>query len=156
MTTYNNYANMLNSYGFNDKDSFETYPEERRNWRKTIKLHVDEAMGIDDEQIKNGDNMTKRLEEVHEDINNNVDTKTEEIKANAEEKSIEIKAHVTSEINDVQTVIDDIQDTVNEINTHLGFSTNDNSTVKSRLVSIEEDTNALLRKLPDSVYHNYL
>lgn len=139
MDMHNSYVNTLSSYGFNDKDYFETYPEERRKWRKAIKQHVDDAMGITDEEIMNGDNMTKRLDDAHEDINRNVDARTEEI-----------KLHVTDEVNDVQEVVDDVQRTVNKINTHLGNITA-NKTIVDRLKEIHSDVEHILHPNHGSV-----
>lgn len=90
------YTNMLNCYGFDDKTSLETYPEERRNWRKAIKQHVDDAMGITDEQIANGDNMTKRLDAAHEDINEKIATSEDNVKTHVTNAKDEIKTHVTT------------------------------------------------------------
>ena len=132
MDMHNSYVNTLSSYGFNDKDYFETYPEERRKWRKAIKQHVDDAMGITDEEIMNGDNMTKRLDDAHEDINRNVDNRT-----------IEIKQHVTDEV-------DDVQEVVNKINTHLGNITA-NKTIVDRLKEIHSDVEHILHPNHGSV-----
>ena len=139
MDMHNSYVNTLSSYGFNDKDYFETYPEERRKWRKAIKQHVDDAMGITDEEIMNGDNMTKRLDDAHEDINRNVDARTEEI-----------KLHVTNEVDDVQEVVEDVQRTVNKINTHLGNITA-NKTIVDRLKEIHSDVEHILHPNHGSV-----
>ena len=143
MDMHNSYVNTLSSYGFNDKDYFETYPEERRKWRKAIKQHVDDAMGITDEEIMNGDNMTKRLDDAHEDINRNVDNRTIEIKQHVDDKTIEIKQHVTDEV-------DDVQEVVNKINTHLGNITA-NKTIVDRLKEIHSDVEHILHPNHGSV-----
>ena len=173
---HNSYVNTLSSYGFNDKDYFETYPEERRKWRKAIKQHVDDAMGITDEEINNGDNMTvrlknvtgvsdddlanrnnlsKKLQDARDNINTNVDNRTTEIKEYIED----VTGITESDINSGKTLkkkIDDVKGVVDEINTHIGWSTQQNKTITTRLAEIKSDTASLLGKLPDNVYHNYL
>jgi len=168
MNTGNNYANMLSSYGFNDKDYFETYPEERRNWRKNIKQHVDEAMGITDEDIKErDDNLTKRLMEARDNINENVNEKSESIiehvttevsgARDSVEEYVSSIAGITAQqarngntiskkIGDVQTTANDIKTTVTTINTHMGTMLNE--TVAKRLKDIEDNTVALLNRWP--------
>ena len=118
-----NYTNMLNYYGFNGNTSLETYPEERRNWRKTIKQHTDDAMGITDEQIANGDNMTKRLDEAHEDINEKIATSESNVKTHVTEAKNEIKSHVT--------------DAKNEIKSHV---TTAKESVESKISQVKQDT----------------
>lgn len=176
MDMHNSYVNTLSSYGFNDKDYFETYPEERRKWRKAIKQHVDDAMGITDEEINNGDNMTvrlknvtgvsdddlangnnlsKKLQDARDNINTNVDNRTTEIKEYIEN----VTGITESDINSGKTLkkkIDDVKGVVDEINTHIGWNNQQNKTVTARLAEIKTDTASLLNKLPDNVYHNYL
>jgi len=105
---------MLNSYGFNGNTSLETYPEERRNWRKAIKQHADDAMGITDEQIAMGDNMTKRLNEAHEDINEKIATSESNVKTHVTNAKNEIKSHVTTAKESIESKISQVkQDTAN-------------------------------------------
>lgn len=176
MNTGNNYANMLSSYGFNDKDYFETYPEERRNWRKAIKQHVDDAMGIDDEQIKEGDNMTERLKNVtgvsDEDLanGNNLSKKLADSEERIEEAISDTETNVKGYVtlitgvteqqarsgNTISKKIADVKETVDEINSHIGWNTQQNKTITTRLTEIKDNTASLLGKLPDTVYHNFL
>lgn len=121
------YTNLLSSYGFDGNASLETYPEERRNWRAAIKQHTDDAMGITDEQIANGDNMTKRLDEAHEDINTNIENAKTNINSNIQSA----KSSIEGKIDSAKLSIE-------------GKITTAETNIKSKIAEVKQDTNTIV------------
>ncbi len=122
---------MLSSYGFEGGVSLETYPEERRNWRKAIKEHTDDAMGITDEQIAMGENMTKRLNEAHEDINNHVTTEVTSAKQSVENSINTAKESIEGKISSAKQSIE------NNISSAK-------QSIESKISDVKSDTNNIL------------
>ena len=125
------YTNLLSSYGFDGNASLETYPEERRNWRAAIKKHTDDAMGITDEQIAEGDSMTKRLNEAHEDINQHVTSEVtaakENINSNIESAKSSIEGKIESSKTSIESKIESAK-----------------SSIEGKIAQVKQDTNTIV------------
>ncbi len=154
----NNYVNMLSSYGFGEQDYFETYPEERRNWRKAIRKHMDEEFtdtrkheseitGVTDEEKAEGINLTTKLNTAETNINNNIDAAETSINNNIDAA----EASINNNIDDAET---SINNNINELKQHVGWDAQQNKTVVARLKEIYTDTQRLISKFPNNTYYN--
>lgn len=73
---------IFNSYGFVDNPDFETFPEERRNWRKHIEQHIDEktAEAIETINAYTDERMAQAEEHIDETVETNVNAAVNTIK----------------------------------------------------------------------------